>query len=140
MQSLHTQTNGQQFPPTHNCIISAGRLTSTVISHSIYQLQQKFSTFVTLWTPQKFQARVADPTADGAPASTFRTPGWARTCLIKRHSIANTSEVFNSVRCSLHPEHRYGRYFCLVNATGLQFSGVARGPLEARRGPQVENP
>ena len=33
--------------------------------------------------PQKFQARVADPTAQGPPASTFRTLGWARTCLIK---------------------------------------------------------
>ena len=41
------------------------------------------STFVTLWTPQKFQARVADPKAQAAPVSTFRTPGWARTCLIK---------------------------------------------------------
>jgi len=29
------------------------------------RLQQRFSTFVTLWTPQKFQARVADPTAQG---------------------------------------------------------------------------
>jgi len=46
-------------------------------------LEQRFSTFVTLWTPQKFQARVADPTAQGALSSTFRTPGWARTCLIK---------------------------------------------------------
>jgi len=44
---------------------------------------QRFSTFVTQWTPQKFQARMADPTAQGAPASTFRTSGWARTCLIK---------------------------------------------------------
>ena len=43
----------------------------------------RFSTFVTLWTQQKFQAWVADPMAQGAPASTFRTPGWARTCLIK---------------------------------------------------------
>jgi len=32
---------------------------------------QRFSTFVTLWTPQKFQARVADPPAQGALASTF---------------------------------------------------------------------
>jgi len=39
-----------------------------------------FTTFVTLWTPQKFQARVADPTAQSTPASTLRTPGWARTC------------------------------------------------------------
>jgi len=46
-------------------------------------LRQRFSTFVTLWTLQKFQARVADPTVQGALASTFRTPGWARTCLIK---------------------------------------------------------
>jgi len=33
--------------------------------------------------PTEFQARVADPTAQGGLASTFRTPGWARTCLIK---------------------------------------------------------
>ena len=46
-------------------------------------IRQRFSTFVTLWTPQKFQARVADPTAQGTPASTFRTTGWARTCLIR---------------------------------------------------------
>jgi len=49
----------------------------------IYTLYQRFSTYVTLWTPQKLQAPVADPTAQGAPASTFCTPGWARTCLIK---------------------------------------------------------
>jgi len=46
-------------------------------------LGQRFSTFVTLWTPQKFQARMADPMAQGALASTFCTRGWARTCLIK---------------------------------------------------------
>jgi len=58
-------------------------------------LDQRFSTFVTLWTPQKFQARVADPTAQGALASTFRTPGWARTCLIK---IAYPNDL-NSTKC-----------------------------------------
>jgi len=42
-----------------------------------------FQPFVTLWTQQKFQARVAEPAAQGAPAATFRTPGWAGTCLIK---------------------------------------------------------
>jgi len=60
-----------------------------------YALIQRFSTFVTLWTPQKFQARVADPTAQGALASTFRTPGWARTCLIK---IAYPNDL-NSTKC-----------------------------------------
>ena len=54
-----------------------------VLQMGLEALGQRFSTFVTLWTPQKFQARMADPTAQGAPASTFRTPGWARTCLIK---------------------------------------------------------
>jgi len=49
----------------------------------VYGIDLRFSTFVTLWTPQKFLARVADPTAQGALASTFRTPGWARTCLTK---------------------------------------------------------
>ena len=43
------------------------------------RLSQRFPTFVKLWTPQKFQARVAGPTAQRAPASAFRTPGWART-------------------------------------------------------------
>jgi len=56
---------------------------------------QRFSTFVTLWTPQKFQAWVADPTAQGALALTFRTPGWARTCLIK---IAYPNDL-NSTKC-----------------------------------------
>ena len=58
-------------------------------------LRQRFSTFVTLWTPQRFQARVPDPTAQAAPASTFRTPGWARTCLIK---IAYPNDM-NSTKC-----------------------------------------
>ena len=66
--------------------------TTTVQFHDLAQM---FSTFVTLWTPPKFQARVTDPTAQGAPASTFRTPGWARTCLIK---TAYPND-FNSTKC-----------------------------------------
>ena len=54
-----------------------------VLQMGLEALGQRFSTFVTLWTPQKFQARMADPIAQGTLASTFRTPGWARTCLIK---------------------------------------------------------
>ena len=58
-------------------------------------LVHRFSTFVMLWTPQKFQARVADPAAQGAPASTFRNPGWARTCLIK----TTYPNDLNSTKC-----------------------------------------
>jgi len=39
----------------------------TLITGTNCAIMQRFSTFVTLWTPQKFQARVADPTAQGAP-------------------------------------------------------------------------
>jgi len=60
-----------------------------------YHLDQRFSTFVTLWTPQKFQARVADPPAQSALASTFRTPGWARRYPIK---IAYPNDL-NSTKC-----------------------------------------
>jgi len=62
--------------------------------NAMWCLDQRFSTFVTLWTPQKFQARVADPTAQGALASIFRTPGWARRCL----KIAYPNDV-NFTKC-----------------------------------------
>jgi len=70
-------------------------LFSLKLATSEDHLGQRFSTFVTLWTPQKFQARVADPTAQGALASAFPNPGWARTCLIK---MAYQNDL-NSTKC-----------------------------------------
>jgi len=91
----------------------------------------RFSTFVTLWTPQKFQARVADPMAQGAPASTFRTPGWARTCLIK---IAKFSILY-VVACTYNIDTGTAGIFVRLKCDGSPvFLGLPADPLEAPRG------
>jgi len=61
-------------------------------------VDQKFSTFVTLWTPQKFQARVADPTAQGAPFVLLVGP---EHVLLRLH-IQTTWILLNAKLCAQH--------------------------------------